>query len=72
MQASIEQALERRKKQEEYNEENGIIPTTIQKALPVMGQEVEGLLSNTAGKGTSGGKRMVGSRTGGRGGRKIL
>ena len=72
MQASIEQTLERRKKQEEYNEENGITPTTIQKALPVMGQEVEGLLSNTVGKGTGGGKRMVGSRTGGRGGSKDI
>ena len=72
MQASIEQTLERRKKQEAYNDENGIIPTTIQKALPVMGQEVEGLLSNTVGKGTSGGKRMVGSRTGGRGGSKDI
>ncbi len=72
MQASIEQTLERRKKQEAYNDENGIIPTTIQKALPVMGQEVEGLLSNTVGKGTSGGKRMVGSRTGGRGGSRDI
>jgi len=69
MQASIEQTLERRKRQEEYNEKNKITPTTIQKALPVMGQEVEGLLSNTAGKGASGGKRMVGSRTGGRAGK---
>ena len=69
MQASIEQTLERRKRQEEYNEKNRITPTTIQKALPVMGQEVEGLLSNTVGKGASGGKRMVGSRTGGRAGK---
>ena len=69
MQASIEQTLERRKRQEEYNEKNKITPTTIQKALPVMGQEVEGLLSNTVGKGASGGKRMVGSRTGGRAGK---
>ena len=72
MQASIEQTLERRKRQEAHNDANKITPTTIQKALPVMGQEVEGLLSNTAGKGTSGGKRMVGSRTGGRSGTKDI
>ena len=63
MQASIEQTLERRQRQERYNLENGIIPTTINKALPTMGEEVEGLLAGTAGKGSSGGKRFVGSFT---------
>lgn len=63
MQAAIEQTLERRQRQERYNLENGIIPTTINKALPTMGEEVEGLLAGTAGKGSSGGKRFVGSFT---------
>ena len=63
MQAAIEQTLERRQRQERYNLENGIIPTTITKALPTMGEEVEGLLAGTAGKGSSGGKRFVGSFT---------
>ncbi|MBI31618.1 MAG: excinuclease ABC subunit B [Euryarchaeota archaeon] len=63
MQSAIEQTLERRQRQEKYNLENGIIPSTITKALPTMGEEVEGLLAGTAGKGTSGGKRFVGSFT---------
>ena len=63
MQSAIEQTLERRQRQEKYNLEHGIIPSTITKALPTMGEEVEGLLAGTAGKGTSGGKRFVGSFT---------
>ena len=63
MQAAIEQTVERRQRQQKYNKENGIIPTTIKKALPTMGEEVEELLAGTAGKGSSGGKRFVGSFT---------
>ena len=45
--------------QEEYNEEHGIVPRTIQKALPVMGAEIEELLSGVAGTGESGGKEWL-------------
>ncbi len=64
MQAAINQTLERRLRQEKHNEENEISPTTIQKSLPTMGEEIEGLLAGTAGKGSTGGKRFVGSFTG--------
>lgn len=59
MEAAISQTVRRRRMQEEYNEEHGIVPRTIQKALPVMGAEIEELLSGVAGTGESGGKRMI-------------
>ena len=59
MEAAISQTVRRRRMQEEYNEEHGIVPRTIEKALPVMGAEIEELLSGVAGTGESGGKRMV-------------
>ncbi|MDP6221195.1 MAG: helicase-related protein, partial [Candidatus Thalassarchaeaceae archaeon] len=59
MEASISQTVTRRRMQDTYNEENGIIPKTIEKALPVMGAEVEDLLSGVAGTGRGGGRRMV-------------
>ena len=59
MQAAIEQTLARRRRQSEYNKEHGITPKTIQKALPVMGEEVEDLVSGVAGRGKGGGRRMV-------------
>ncbi len=64
MQAAIEQTVERRGRQKKHNDENGITPSTIKKSLPTMGEEIEGLLAGTAGKGSSGGKRFVGSFTG--------
>jgi len=64
MQAAIEQTIERRERQKKHNDENGITPSTIKKSLPTMGEEIEGLLAGTAGKGSSGGKRFVGSFTG--------
>ena len=42
MEAAIGQTNARRRRQEAFNEENGIIPKTIRKALPVMGAEVGG------------------------------
>ena len=63
MTASIRQTLERRERQIAHNEENGITPTTIQKALPKMGSDVDDLIA-----GTSGGKRLVGSKGGRKGG----
>lgn len=45
--------------QGEHNEKNGIVPKTIEKALPVMGSEMEDLVSGVAGRGSEGGRRMV-------------
>ncbi|MAI09848.1 MAG: excinuclease ABC subunit B [Euryarchaeota archaeon] len=62
MTAAIRQTLERRQRQHEDNERRGIVPKTIVKALPQMGQESEGLLEGTT---TSrGGKRLVAKRGG--------
>ena len=63
MDSAISQTIERRGRQMAHNEANGITPTTIQKPLPVMGIEAEQLLSGTAGKGVTGGKRFVGGFT---------
>ena len=63
MTASIRQTLERRLRQIEHNKKNGITPTTIKKALPKMGSDVDELIA-----GTSGGKRLVGSKGGRKGG----
>ncbi|MGB1461686.1 MAG: excinuclease ABC subunit UvrB [Candidatus Thalassarchaeaceae archaeon] len=59
MEAAISQTVRRRRVQGGHNERNGIVPKTIEKALPVMGAEVEDLLSGVAGRGSDGGKRMV-------------
>ena len=67
MEAAISQTVRRRRMQNEYNQENGIIPMTIAKALPVMGSEVEDLLSGVAGTGKGGGRRMVAKRPGKKG-----
>lgn len=63
MSAAIRQTLERRERQAQDNERRGIIPQTIVKALPQMGQESEGLLEGTTA--SSRGKRLV-ARRGGR------
>ena len=60
MEAAMSQTIARRGRQDLHNQENGIVPQTIQKALPTMGQEVGSLLAGTAGKGAKGGKRFVG------------
>ena len=49
MEAAISQTVRRRRMQSNHNEQNGILPKTIQKALPVMGAEIEDLLSGVAG-----------------------
>mgnify|MGYP001240749426 CR=1 FL=1 len=59
MEAAISQTVRRRSMQGEHNEKNGIVPKTIEKALPVMGSEIEDLLSGVAGTGAGGGRRMV-------------
>ncbi len=60
MEAAMSQTISRRGRQNLHNQENGIVPRTIQKALPTMGQEVGSLLAGTAGKGAKGGKRFIG------------
>tara|TARA_Y100001970_G_scaffold90459_2_gene114030 strand:- start:6210 stop:8504 length:2295 start_codon:yes stop_codon:yes gene_type:complete len=67
MEASIQQTLERRKRQTEFNEKNGITPMTIMKAKPKMGSEVDDLLAGAAGKGKKGGRRLVGKKPGKKG-----
>ena len=59
MEAAISQTVRRRRMQSNHNEQNGILPKTIQKALPVMGAEIEDLLSGVAGSAIGGGRRMV-------------
>jgi len=67
MEAAINQTLARRRMQSDHNEEHGIVPQTIRKALPVMREEVDDLLSGAAGKGKRGGRRMVAKAPGKRG-----
>lgn len=67
MEAAIRQTLERRSRQMAFNELHGIVPQTIVKALPSMGQESEGVLEGTTAT-TGGGRRLV-ARRGGRGDR---
>ncbi len=64
MEAAISQTLARRSMQNAHNVEHGIVPQTIRKSLPVMGEEVEDLLSGVAGKGKRGGRHMVGKARG--------
>ena len=60
MEAAMSQTISRRKRQDSYNQIHGIVPKTIQKALPTMGEEESSILAGTAGKGAKGGKRFVG------------
>ena len=59
MEGAIRQTTERRKRQEAYNQDHGVVPRTIKKALPTMGDEAENLLAGVAGRGAKGGKRLI-------------
>jgi excinuclease ABC subunit B len=72
MEASIKQTNARRIRQEAFNVEHGIEPKTIQKALPVMGSDVDDLLAGAAGKGKTGGRRLVGKKPGKKGIERIV
>jgi len=62
MSAAIQQTLERRERQDIYNQEHGIIPKTIVKALPAMYSKDQDFIS---GANISGGtKRLVGKKGG--------
>ena len=63
MEAAMSQTISRRRRQDSYNQIHGIVPKTIQKALPTMGEEESSILAGTAGKGAKGGKRFVGKKT---------
>jgi excinuclease ABC subunit B len=67
MEASIKQTIERRKRQHLHNEQNQITPRTIQKAMPVMDSESGDLMAGVAGKGVSGGRRLVAKKPGKKG-----
>jgi excinuclease ABC subunit B len=67
MEASIKQTIDRRKRQHQHNEENGIIPKTIEKSLPVMDSEFDDLMAGVAGKGVGGGRRLVAKKPGKKG-----
>jgi len=64
MEAAIRQTLERRARQMAYNEAHGIVPRTIVKALPSLGQESEGLFEGTTS--SMGGRRRLVAKRGGR------
>ena len=72
MEASIKQTNARRIRQEAFNLEHGIEPKTIQKALPIMGSDIEDLLAGAAGKGKTGGRRLVGKKPGKKGIERIV
>jgi len=64
MRASIQQTLERRERQQASNEASGVVPKTIQKALPKMNSDVDDLIAGTS---TSGdGTRRLIAKKGGR------
>ncbi len=63
MQAAIQQTLERRNRQIKYNLKHGIVPQTIQKALPEMNSKDESFISGTTTDGT-GAKRLVAKKGG--------
>ncbi len=67
MEAAMKQTTTRRSRQKKHNEEHGITPKTIQKPLPVMGQEIGDLLAGAAGRASGGGRRLVAKAPGKKG-----
>ena len=64
MSAAIQQTLERRARQETYNQQHDIVPKTIKKALPAMYSKDDEFITGT--NTSAGNKRLVGKK-GGRG-----
>ena len=62
MKAAIIQTAERRERQTNHNLENGITPKTIQKPLPILGEDAQDLLSGTVKSSTKGVRRLVGKK----------
>jgi excinuclease ABC subunit B len=67
MEAAIRQTLERRQRQHANNEAKGIVPKTIVKALPVMGDTEDALVSGTTTSG-DGSRRLIAKKGGRRDG----
>ena len=62
MAAAIQQTLERRERQDKYNQTHGITPKTIVKALPAMYSKDEDFITGT--DSSAGVKRLVGKKGG--------
>ena len=63
MKAAITQTIERRERQHNYNLKHGIKPKTIQKPLPILGEDAQDILSGTVQSSLSGGRRLVGKKS---------
>ncbi len=63
MRAAIEQTLERRERQQAYNDAHNITPRTIIKALPKMNSDVDDLISGTS-TSKDGTRRLVAKKGG--------
>ena len=63
MRAAIQQTLERRERQQAYNDAHNITPRTIVKALPKMNSDLEGLISGTS-TSQDGTRRLVAKKGG--------
>ena len=60
MKAAITQTVERRGRQHNYNLKNNITPKTIQKPLPILGEDTNDLLNGTVQNSKKGNRRLVG------------
>ena len=60
MKAAITQTVERRGRQHNYNLKNDITPKTIQKPLPILGEDTNDLLNGTVQNSKKGNRRLVG------------
>lgn len=67
MEAAIRQTLERRQRQQANNEALGIVPKTIVKALPAMGETEDALISGTT-TSADGSRRLIAKKGGRRDG----
>jgi excinuclease ABC subunit B len=48
MRAAIQQTIERRERQQASNERHGVVPKTIEKALPKMNSDIDDLIAGTS------------------------
>ncbi len=63
MRAAIQQTLERRERQQAYNEKHNITPKTIVKALPKMNSDIDDLIAGTS-TSKDGSKRLIAKKGG--------
>lgn len=62
MKAAITQTIERRERQHNYNLNHNIEPKTINKPLPILGDQDQEILTGTVQTSLSGGRRLVGKK----------